>query len=63
MPCVYVALGASRARVPLNVSNSGGPTPPRAERLLFLVIEILRFFHHHRAKILQIGFYLDPLDV
>ena len=49
--------------MPFNVSNSGGPTSPRTERLLFLVIEILCFFHHHRAKILQIGFYLDILDV
>ena len=63
MPGVYIAFGASRARVPFNVSNSGGPTSPRTERLLFLVIEILRFFHHHRAKILQISFDLDLLDV
>lgn len=67
MPSVYVTLGAPRARVPLDVSKGGGggggPSTPRAQRLLFLVIEILRFFHHHRAKILQIGFDLDPLDV
>lgn len=66
MPGVYVALGASRARVPLDVSKSGRPTPPRGaskRRPLFLVIVILRFFHHHGAKILQIGFNLDPFHL
>lgn len=63
MPGVYVTLGAPGARVPFDVSKSVAPSSPRAERLLFVEIEILRLLHHHRAEVLQICFDFDPLQV
>ena len=70
VPRVYVTLGTPGTRVPLDLPKTTGrsssyasaSTSPRAERFLFLVIEILRLFHHHRAEILQVRFDLDVLQ-
>lgn len=64
VPRVYIALRASRARVPLDVAlHVSTAAPPRAERLLFLVVKVLGLLHYHRAYALQAGLQLDHLRV
>lgn len=63
VPRVYVTLRAPGARVPLDVPQTAGSSPPSAQRLVFLVIEVLRVFHHHRAQALQVRLELDPLHI
>lgn len=63
VPRVYITLGASGTRVPLDVPEGAAAPSSGSKRLLLLVIEVLGLFHHHRAQVLQVLLDLDPLDI